>query len=329
MPTAKSNNKHPAGPVATSSKITLDAIPPADIPESITAGYVWEQREREPLDQEERNRFIHELIGYDPKDLTKDISEAARSEVYNIVSSIENWAYAMSKDPDTEAELSTGLHALETLLESHMDNAFDKFEGWALRNPFDFPADLEVALPWHKGLDFQRGEYVVANGGKDALDRKIESLRTQVEQARFLSQRLEIAEKRLDRRIEMRKQHQAQVGFVKEVVDAAGLQPLPIRASQIQQTLSSLQTSLPSTDALDLPIPASSVLPHAGEHTKAWELGRAAYLNWALGKVVPPRADRMVGGDGGAEEKLEAIEKAIQNQGGREGIEILARKVDD
>lgn len=39
-----------------------------------------------------------------------------------------------------------GLHALETLLESHIDKAFDKFTAWALRNAFEIPPDLEVVL---------------------------------------------------------------------------------------------------------------------------------------------------------------------------------------
>lgn len=39
-----------------------------------------------------------------------------------------------------------GLHSLETLLESHIDKAFDKFTAWALRNAFEVPSDLEVVL---------------------------------------------------------------------------------------------------------------------------------------------------------------------------------------
>ena len=39
-----------------------------------------------------------------------------------------------------------GSHALETLLESHVDKAFDKFTAWALRNAFEIPPDLEIVL---------------------------------------------------------------------------------------------------------------------------------------------------------------------------------------
>ena len=35
---------------------------------------------------------------------------------------------------------------METLLESHVDKAMDKFTAWALRNTFDIPSDIEMAL---------------------------------------------------------------------------------------------------------------------------------------------------------------------------------------
>ena len=39
-----------------------------------------------------------------------------------------------------------GLVAMETLLESHVDKAMDKFTAWALRNTFDIPPEVEMAL---------------------------------------------------------------------------------------------------------------------------------------------------------------------------------------
>jgi hypothetical protein len=38
------------------------------------------------------------------------------------------------------------MYALETLLESHVDKAFEKFTAWVMRNPFDIPAELEPVL---------------------------------------------------------------------------------------------------------------------------------------------------------------------------------------
>lgn len=42
--------------------------------------------------------------------------------------------------------LSQGMHALETLLVSHVDSAFDRFQAWALRNTFDVPDGLELVI---------------------------------------------------------------------------------------------------------------------------------------------------------------------------------------
>jgi kinetochore protein Mis12/MTW1 len=35
---------------------------------------------------------------------------------------------------------------METILEAHIDRAFDKFTAWALRNAFDFPPELEIVM---------------------------------------------------------------------------------------------------------------------------------------------------------------------------------------
>ncbi|OXG15788.1 kinetochore protein Mis12/MTW1 [Cryptococcus neoformans Tu259-1] len=317
-------------PAASSSKITLDTIPAAHIPESLTPGYVYEPTERQPLTQEEQTRLIHELVGFNPKNLGADLTETARLEMYNAVTSIDNWTNTVAKDSKSRAELIHGLHALETLLETHVDKAFDMFTSWLLRNPFEFSPDLEVVLPWQKGLDFSRGEYVATQlGGQDGLQMKLDKLRTEVEQARLVSQRLEIAEEKLDRRIEALKQRQAQVGFVKEIIDSAGLNPLPTRAAQLQTTLTSLQSALTPLDII--PIPTSTGFPpSSGEHTKAWELGRTAYLNWALGKMLPPgeRGGGVVGESGDAE-RLERIEQEIEEIGPRDGMEIITGSLRD
>ena len=39
-----------------------------------------------------------------------------------------------------------GSFQLETLMDSHIDKAFDKFTAWTLRNAFDFQKDLELVL---------------------------------------------------------------------------------------------------------------------------------------------------------------------------------------
>jgi len=47
--------------VASSSKVTLDALPPPDIPESLTPDFKPNQRVKIPLVTEDREAFVHEV----------------------------------------------------------------------------------------------------------------------------------------------------------------------------------------------------------------------------------------------------------------------------
>lgn len=47
-----------------------------------------------------------------------------------------------SEYPEAQAEIENGVHQLETLLESTVDKAFDKFEIYTLRNILTVPDDL-------------------------------------------------------------------------------------------------------------------------------------------------------------------------------------------
>lgn len=42
-----------------------------------------------------------------------------------------------------------GSYQLETLLESHLDKAFDRFTAWTLRNAFDVPDDADIIMASH------------------------------------------------------------------------------------------------------------------------------------------------------------------------------------
>ncbi|WVQ72976.1 hypothetical protein IAR50_002539 [Cryptococcus sp. DSM 104548] len=347
MPPTRTAHKNPT------PRPPLDAIPQPSIPASITPAYTpasnaQSHTERRPLSEEERGRLIHELVGFHPRSLCNDITEVARTELYNAMNSIENWAETVARGKELSAEAGNGMHALETLLETHFDRAFDKYETWLLRNAFEFEKGLDVVLPWHNGLDFARGEHVsLLPGGTEALDTQLESLRLQVEQTRKLSMQLEVANKKLDKRLDTLRQREAHVGFVKEVVETSGLNPLPQNTSHLTHTLSSLHTSLLPLESIPIPTSASAPGPSHGpgsgigagsgsdEHTKAWELGRAAYLNWAMGKMVPGASPASVSGEGqvaatGAGEggdKLEAIERGIEQVGGKEGMDVLAESV--
>ncbi|WWC71839.1 uncharacterized protein I206_105798 [Kwoniella pini CBS 10737] len=311
MPPTRTPKKPTSKPMASSSKLTLDNIPSIDVPETITPGYVYKPRkEVRRLDEDERARLIHELVGFHPRTLCHDIAEAARKEIYIILDAIENWARnAGGNNPKYETELNTGLVALETLIESHVDKAFDKFTAWVLRNAFEFSPELEVVMPWQKGLDFQRGEYVANQSkGQQILDDDLESMRIKVEQTRLLAQKLDLAEKKLNYKLNIAKQRKSEIGFIKEIIDQAGLNPLPKPTLQLIPILKSLSNSLKPLE----PIYSlnnqnqKNIGIVTGENTKAWELGRSAYLNWAINKSLNSK-------------QIELSENIIINTGGGVG----------
>ena len=84
------------------------------------------------------------------------------------------------------SDAEQGIYAFETLLSSHVDRAFDQFTGWAQRNTFEVPDDVEVVMPWCKDIDFDRGEYVAAlPDGEETVLQDLEKARKKVEQVRF------------------------------------------------------------------------------------------------------------------------------------------------
>ena len=51
-------------PIASSSKVTLDALPPPNIPENLTPDFQPNKRAKTTLVQEEREAVVHEVRPY-------------------------------------------------------------------------------------------------------------------------------------------------------------------------------------------------------------------------------------------------------------------------
>jgi kinetochore protein Mis12/MTW1 len=108
--------------------------------------------------------LLPELLGFSPQLLLDDVINVANNAVTETVAGMEifllRWAEeraktAAGKHWDSNQDIEQGLVAFQTLLESHIDIAFDFFELWSLRNIFAIPADLPIVAPHHKGLDLQ------------------------------------------------------------------------------------------------------------------------------------------------------------------------------
>ncbi|ORX40751.1 hypothetical protein BD324DRAFT_611948 [Kockovaella imperatae] len=323
-----------------SSRTTLPVIPGPSIPESITPDYQPSERERIKLDEEDREAFLHDLVCFHPREVCDQFTERVLEVPVLITNTLQHWAEQKYRQRDgdpnkLEREMNMGLVAIETLLESHVDKAMDKFTAWALRNTFDIPPNVEVVLPWQEGLDFDRAAHVVQTNGLDSLTESLEGSRTKLEQARLLAQRLILAEQALDRKTEILKQRQAEVGFVKQVLASSGLSPLPEKTEQIVKFLSSLHDTLqPLTDE-----PLQSKAQPTGSNTKAWEMGRQAYLQWAVNRVTSDDkaslsksttnlgASTMSVRDGGGGGSVDSVSEMMQRSD-QEGLEKLTRAMD-
>jgi kinetochore protein Mis12/MTW1 len=96
--------------------------------------------------------------------------------------------------------------------------------------------------------------------------------------------------------------------------------PLPKTAETLKSSLSQLFTSL---EVMEIPIPS---IPQSAPGTKAWELGRQAYLNWAVGKMVHPENAGTGAGPGAkGEERMEGIEREMAGVGNKEAMEAMGR----
>lgn len=80
----------------------------------------------------------------------------------------------------------------------------------------------------------------------------------------------------------------------------------------MRTALSALHDNVASLESLP---PPETTLPTG---TKAWEMGRQAYLNWAVGKMIHPEAK---------DETLDMAEEAMERGGGQEGLDQLSKVV--
>ncbi|KAJ5786880.1 Centromere protein Mis12 [Penicillium pulvis] len=124
--------------------------------------------------------LLTEHFSYTPLSLIDDIINSINNLIYQAISSLESGLIATPPErlgfshatngptiadtdddgnivyPEAKLELENGLYQLETLLETNVDKAFDKFEIYVLRNILTVPADLlpYVRLKHYEGLSF-------------------------------------------------------------------------------------------------------------------------------------------------------------------------------
>ena len=134
--------------------------------------------------------LLPELLGFVPQFLLDDIIDTANDAVRQAVEAMEvflrRWASEREKkvdgDWDSTQEIEQGLVAFQTLLNSHVDIAFDFFEAWSLRNIFAIPPDLPLVAPHHARLNLEytaNEETELVNEIKE-LRRKIQAVHSYI-----------------------------------------------------------------------------------------------------------------------------------------------------
>ncbi|KAG8811530.1 hypothetical protein FRC18_003426 [Serendipita sp. 400] len=160
-------------------------------------------------------------------------------------------------------EVEYGMLALQTLLESYGDLAFDLFEAWSHRNIFTVSPDLPIVAPHHRGLDLE-----VPAGRERELNIEVETLRRKVENMRLEYSKIRRSEAQA---AQARRKAEALLGRIRFVdVTASESQKASKPLAQFLQTLR------------DLRPPAEGSTSQSSKPTT----GQEAYLHWAVNKLM-------------------------------------------
>jgi kinetochore protein Mis12/MTW1 len=119
---------------------------------------------------------LPEALGFEPQFLLDDLFNVAQSAAVAATGAMEGYLARFSGGGVSAADAEQGAVALQTLLDTHVDQALDFFEMWAKRNIFVLPADAPLVMPHHKGLDLN-----VREGAEAELLAEIEELRRKKE----------------------------------------------------------------------------------------------------------------------------------------------------
>jgi len=176
-------------------------------------------------------------------------------------------------DLKSTEELEKGLNSFQTLLESHVDIAFDFFEAWSLRNIFAIPADLPIVAPHQKGLDLEQPQEK-----ETELLEEIKDLRAKIQAQRKLRRLYTRAVRTSSAQLARSRRRLDQLSFLR----APQVQALLSLADEFHAMYSSV-SSLPPIDPTFTAI-EQAALPEPGK--RQWETSKTGYLNWAVEQLM-------------------------------------------
>ncbi|EKM56239.1 uncharacterized protein PHACADRAFT_91614 [Phanerochaete carnosa HHB-10118-sp] len=224
--------------------------------------------------------LLPEVLGFVPQFLLDDIVDTANDAVRQAVDAMEvflrRWASEREDkvDPDWDStqEVEQGLVAFQTLLNSHVDIAFDFFEAWSLRNIFIVPPDLPAVVPHQAGLNLEH----TANE-ENALVNEIRDLRRKIQAQRKLERLFSLAVRKSAIQRAKSERRLEKLAFLR-APQMQTLTQLPEEFLAMHDAVASLPPHDPSSEVLKVPPPQPGKRP--------WETSRTGYLNWAIEQLL-------------------------------------------
>ncbi|KAG8854216.1 hypothetical protein FRB96_007772 [Tulasnella sp. 330] len=218
--------------------------------------------------------LLLDIAGFPVESLVDDLLDIGADAVEKATVALESYLnehYLPNFPPDSEAydKVQAGLVSFSTLLESHLDKAFDAFEHWSLRNVFAWDPKLDIVLKHQKGLDLS-----VTAEQETKLLTDIDELRRKVDARKRLNARLRFAVRSSNARTARSAARLEQLRFLSTLKDTVAL------PKEIQNLLDLVQ-SLP-------PIPPPTLAP-IDPTKRPWQLSHAGYMDWA-GKTKMERS---------------------------------------
>ncbi|KAF8325843.1 Mis12 protein-domain-containing protein [Cantharellus anzutake] len=214
--------------------------------------------------------LLAEILGFPPQMFLDDLTNIAHSNVRMTVEAVElflrHWIDKQdsSKLDALNKELETGIAALQTLLDSHTDLAFDLFEAWAWRNIFEIPP-IPMVTPHHQGLDL-----TIPGDEETRLQRELSQKKQKLDATRRLEVLLADAVKVSAQKKSLAERNLKQLEFLSST---DSLKDLPDTVTSIVNKIQELPDEVPRIGQRD-------------PEKRRWEGSQSDFLAWSVARAI-------------------------------------------
>jgi len=238
------------------------------------------------MDTHTTEQLLNEILGFSPQLFLDDLTNIAHNNVRMTVEAVEHFLrhWIEKQDSNLDAlnqELETGLAALQTLLDSHTDLAFDLFETWAWRNIFEVPP-IPMVTPHHRGLDL-----TIPQDEETRLRHELEKKKLKLDATRRLEVLLADAVKVSNQNKSLAERKLKQLEFLSST---ESLKELPDTVTSIVNKIQELPDEVPRVGQRD-------------SDKRRWEGSHSDFIAWSVAKAIE--------GTRGVDELGEVVDKEM------------------